>query len=170
MSDYAKLSHLPDTPPSNYDRAPEYDRYLSELDVYVPMRDGVKICIDVYRPDAEGKFPALLAFAVYNKDVQGPRLSGTLPPQPSWAPLWCGPLEAGDTRYLTSRGYVHVIGSPRATGKSEGGGSRDWDCYDLIDPYDKEEMWNTLCRVMERSALSNISGNRPASSRDGWTW
>ncbi len=133
MTDYSNLSHLPDTPPSNYDREPEYDRYISELDVHVPMRDGVKLCVDVYRPDGEGRFPALLAFAIYNKDIQGPRLAETLPPQPAWSPLWCGPLEAGDTRYLTSRGYVHVIGSPRAIGKSEGGGSRDWDCYDLIE-------------------------------------
>jgi len=28
---------------------------------------------------------------------------------------------------------VHVIGSPRGIGKSEGGGSREWDCYDLIE-------------------------------------
>jgi hypothetical protein len=42
MADYWNLSHLPDTPPSNYDREPEYDRYISELDVHVPMRDGVK--------------------------------------------------------------------------------------------------------------------------------
>ena len=32
-----------------------------------------------------------------------------------------------------SRGYVHVIGSPRGVGKSEGGGSRQWDSYDLIE-------------------------------------
>jgi hypothetical protein len=47
--------------------------------------------------------------------------------------MWAGLLEAGDTKFFVSRGYVHVIGSPRGIGKSEGGGSREWDCYDLIE-------------------------------------
>jgi len=38
-----------------------------EKDVYIPMRDGVKIAADVYRPDADGKFPALLAFSPFSK-------------------------------------------------------------------------------------------------------
>ncbi len=118
---------------SNYDRAPEYASIARDLDVMVPMRDGVKICIDVYRPDAGGKFPALLAFAIYNKDIQGPDMAQALPPQPAWSPLWTGPLEAGDTKFFVSRGYVHVIGSPRGVGKSEGGASREWDAYDLIE-------------------------------------
>ena len=108
-------------------------RVLVRCDLNVPMRDGVKICVDVYRPEASGKFPALLAFAIYNKDFQGPDMAAALPPQPAWSPLWTGPLEAGDTKFLVSRGYVHVIGSPRGVGKSEGGGSREWDCYDLIE-------------------------------------
>jgi putative hydrolase, CocE/NonD family len=32
-----------------------------------------------------------------------------------------------------SRGYVHVIGNPRSIGKSETGGSRQYDSYDLIE-------------------------------------
>ena len=52
------------------------DREIArDMDVMVPMRDGVKICVDVYRPDAPGKFPALLAFAIYNKDFQGPDMA-----------------------------------------------------------------------------------------------
>ena len=74
------------------------------------MRDGVKICVDIYRPDTTEKLPALLAFAIYNKDFQGPDVAEALPPQPAWSPLWTGPLEAGDTHFLVSRGYVHVIG------------------------------------------------------------
>ncbi len=34
-------------------------------------------------------------------------------------------MEAGDTRFFVSRGYVHVIGSPRGMHKSEDGGSRE---------------------------------------------
>ena len=47
--------------------------------------------------------------------------------------LWTGPAEAGDTRFFVARGYVHVIGNPRGIGKSEGGGSRAFDSYDLIE-------------------------------------
>ena len=32
----------------------------AEKDVFVKMRDGVRLAVDVYRPDAPGKFPALL--------------------------------------------------------------------------------------------------------------
>ena len=30
-----------------------------EENVYVTARDGVRVAIDIYRPDAPGKFPAL---------------------------------------------------------------------------------------------------------------
>ncbi len=122
-----------DQPPGDYDRQPEHVEMARETDVAVSMRDGVKLSVDVYRPQSDGRFPALLAFAVYNKDVQGPAMAETLPPQPAWSALWMGPMEAGDTHYFVSRGYAHVIGGPRGIGKSEGGGSREWDCYDLIE-------------------------------------
>jgi hypothetical protein len=122
-----------DVPPVAYDRPPAYRGMITEKDVAVPMRDGVNLSVDVYRPDAKEKFPALLAFAIYNKDFQGPDIKDVLPPQPSWSSLWMGPIEAGDTKFLTSRGYVHIIGSPRGVGKSDGGGSREWDSYDLIE-------------------------------------
>ncbi len=129
----AQLLHSAENPGPTYDRTPTFSSIARDIDVMVPMRDGVKICVDVYRPEASGKFPALLAFAIYNKDFQGPDMAAALPPQPAWSALWTGPLEAGDTKFFVSRGYVHVIGSPRGVGKSEGGGSREWDCYDLIE-------------------------------------
>jgi len=122
-----------DSPASNYDREPIYKNIIQEKDVLVRVRDGVHLCVDVYRPDSPERFPALLAFAVYNKDLQSLELTDAVPPQPAWGHLWTGPMEAGDTRFFVSRGYVHVIGSPRGIGKSEGGGSREWDSYDLIE-------------------------------------
>lgn len=128
-------SPLPCSPemPGSYDRAPQFATFRSDRDVRVPMRDGVELCVDIYRPESPDPLPALLAFAVYNKDLQAPEVSEQLPPQPAWAPLWTGCLEAGDTRFFTSRGYVHVIASPRNIGKSGGGGDRTWDSYDLIE-------------------------------------
>jgi uncharacterized protein len=122
-----------DRPPVNYDRAATYSGLIVQKDVPVPMRDGVNLSVDVYRPEASGKFPTLLAFSIYNKDLQGPDVAKALPPQPAWSTLWAGLLEAGDTKFFVSRGYVHVIGSPRGVGKSDSGGSRQWDSYDLIE-------------------------------------
>ncbi len=129
----AQVLQAGDRSPVAYDRAPAYDRMIAEKDVAVPMRDGVNLSVDIYRPDSTEKFPVLLAFAIYNKDLQGPDVAASLPPQPAWSSLWCGLMEAGDTRFFVSRGYVHVIGSPRGVFKSDGGGSRQWDSYDLIE-------------------------------------
>ena len=98
----------PDNPPSRYDREPVFDSILDERDVTVAMRDGVSLLVDVYRPDTTGKLPALLSFAIYNKDLQGPGMMASLPSQPAWSTLWAGLLEAGDTQYFVARGYVHV--------------------------------------------------------------
>ncbi|MDP2645245.1 MAG: CocE/NonD family hydrolase [Desulfobacterales bacterium] len=121
------------TPPPCYDRPPAFDTLKQDRDVMVPMRDGVHLCVDIYRPDAPEKFPALLAIAPHNKDLQAPEAAEASGPQPAWSPLWLGAQEAGDTRFLVSRGYAHVIGNVRGVGKSEDGGSAAWDCYDLIE-------------------------------------
>lgn len=122
------------SPPPHYELKPRYDKMKQERDVMVPMRDGVHLCVDIYRPDARGKFPALLAFAAaLNKDMQTPEVCEAFGPHPDWATFWYGAQEAGDTRYLVSRGYVHVIADARGAGKSEDGGSPQWDLYDLIE-------------------------------------
>ena len=94
-----KITNAADSPPSNYQRESQYEKMIQERDVMVPMRDDVQLCVDIYRPDSSEKFPALLAFAIYNKDFQGPEMAKVLPPQPAWSPLWTGTMEAGDTKY-----------------------------------------------------------------------
>lgn len=127
------LSPSGDRLPVSYDREPTYQGMIAEKDVAVPMRDGVNLSVDIYRPDTTEKLPALLAFSIYNKDLQGPDVAKALPPQPAWSSLWAGLLEAGDTKFLVSRGYIHIIGAPRGVFKSDAGGSRLWDSYDLIE-------------------------------------
>jgi uncharacterized protein len=136
----AMAGYGPYSPPPYYDRKPLYERMKWDRDVMVPMRDGVRICVDIYRPDAKGKFPALLAYAPHNKDMQTPDSCENSGPQPAWSPLWFGHQEAGDSRFFTSRGYAHVVGNPRGIGKSEDGGDVEdpwigahWDLYDLIE-------------------------------------
>ena len=104
-----------------------------EKNVYVPMRDGVRLAIDIYRPDSPGKFPALLSLSPYGKEIQ----NLPIPPQPLpesspqyKSALWDGCIEAGDTGMIVSRGYAHVIGDLRGTGDSEG---------EVVGPYPKQE-------------------------------
>ena len=107
---------------------------IEERDISVAMRDGTRLAVDVYRPDKPGKYPVLYAAALHNKDLQGPDIADILPPQPAHAPLWFGPIEAGDTRRFIANGYVHVIAQPRGSAKSEGHyGHEDTDHYDLIE-------------------------------------
>ena len=71
MSDDTKVT-LPaagDRLPVDYDRPPTHERMIAQKDVAVPMRDGINLSVDIYRPDSTEKFPVLLAFAIYNKDL-----------------------------------------------------------------------------------------------------
>lgn len=103
-----------------------------DRDIYVPMRDGVRLGVNVFRPDARGKFPALLAMSGYGKE----EMELLLPPQPlAKSAVWDGNIEAGDFNDIVPRGYVHIIGDVRGTGRSEGQfpSNEGKDCYDLIE-------------------------------------
>ncbi len=78
---------------------PQY-RTKVDKNVWVTMRDGVRLCVDIHRPDADGRFPALLSPSPYSKDVQ------KLPihEYPTDRELGNGGIEAGDTDYFVSRG------------------------------------------------------------------
>ena len=115
---------------------PVYSTEVEGIDIRVPMRDGAKLAVDVFRPLSEGRFPALLSFSAHNKFLQSPAVADAASNQPAWAPLWCGCAEGGDTTYFTSRGYAHVIGNVRGCGNSDPG--NQWvegktDAYDLIE-------------------------------------
>ena len=90
----------------------------TDKNVFVTMRDGVRIALDVHRPDAEGKFPALLGMSAYGKDLQVLPLKTQS--KGTGSQLWDGPIEAGDPQYIVPRGYAHVIGDFRGSGDSEG--------------------------------------------------
>jgi predicted acyl esterase len=38
--------------PQEYSREPSHEGMIEERDTYVAMRDGVRLCVDVYRPAA----------------------------------------------------------------------------------------------------------------------
>lgn len=121
---------------------PEYK--VKELkDVSIKARDRTPLAADVYYPDADGKFPVLLSYSCYSKDMQ------KLPvdPYPLTNRMGNGGLEAGNTEYFVSRGYVHVIVDPRGIGLSEAGGGYRFftrkeqeDGYDIVE-WIAEQPW-----------------------------
>lgn len=103
-------------------------------DIAIPMRDGIKIAADIYYPDTDGKFPALLSISPYGKEIQ----KLPLPDYQNDVRLENGVLESGNTEYFVSRGYVHIIADSRGTGFSQGAyrfyaKEEHEDGYDLIE-------------------------------------
>lgn len=93
--------------------------------VGITVRDGTVLLADLYQPDAEGKFPALVSFSPYPRQIQD-----------VGAPL--GFIEAGSTDFFVPRGYAHVIANARGTCGSGGtwtllDGQEREDLYDLIE-------------------------------------
>src|SRR3990170_3749190 len=71
-----------------------YDTMIKEYDLPVPMRDGVTLRVDVYRPHAPGKFPVLYTCAMHNKDLQLVEVAENLKVgQPAWSTQWYGIIE-----------------------------------------------------------------------------
>lgn len=89
------------------------------------MRDGVNLVADVHHPDADGRYPALIAASPYPRQMQD-----------LGAPA--GFIEAGATDFWVSRGYVHVIANVRGTGGS-GGTFGFFDAQERRDMYDLVE-------------------------------
>ncbi len=76
--------------------------------VSIPLADGTVLSGDLYRPKADGSYPALIAWSPYTKELQSTGL-----------PL---PInEVGVVGYIVTRGYCHLTVNARGTGKSAGG-------------------------------------------------
>ena len=102
--------------------------------VTLTARDGTVLACDVYRPQAPGRYPALLSYSHYGKDLQ--RVTGKRSPLNPL--IGNGGLEAGDSEYFVTRGYVHVIADARGSGDSAGeycyqGLNEQTDGYDIIE-------------------------------------
>jgi putative CocE/NonD family hydrolase len=81
-------------------KQPETSVYgvIEELDVKVPMRDGVRLSTNIYRPDSPGKYPVLLMRSPYGNGGAGNT----------------------ETAYAVNRGYVVVLQDTRGRYESEG--------------------------------------------------
>lgn len=103
-----------------------------ERDVRIPVRDGTILVGDLFRPDAPGRFPAILGVHPYNTELQ------TAPLRPVGYGNLRGFIEAGYPPFYVRRGYAHLIFNVRGTGKSQGvyqfmGPQEALDTYDAIE-------------------------------------
>ncbi|MSQ51647.1 MAG: CocE/NonD family hydrolase [Betaproteobacteria bacterium] len=94
--------------------------------VYVTMRDGVRLAIDIFMPEKDGKYPALLSTSPYMKDIQRK------------PPHWSHAIESGATAFYVPKGYIHVVAQGRGAGLSQGrwewfGNAERTDGYDMIE-------------------------------------
>lgn len=76
---------------------------IIETDVRVPMRDGIQLASDVFRPVGDDPHPVLLIRTPYNRSNRG-----------VWGPLLF------DFEDAVTRGYVVVAQDCRGTGSSDG--------------------------------------------------
>jgi uncharacterized protein len=118
---------LPEGFPADRLSKPQY-KMVVERDVFVTMRDGVRVACDVFRPESPGEFPALYATSGYQKDLE-------------YLPQW--PVfhfrETNDIEWFVSRGYVYVHHDVRGTGKSVEGEFRLFSQEEQNDHYDMVE-------------------------------
>ena len=119
---------LPEDFPADKLSQPKYDMIV-EKNVYVTMRDGIKVAVDVFRPDAEGEFPAIFMSTGYMKEM-----THHLSDIPTFHFV-----ETNDPYYFVSRGYVVTIQDQRGTGDSTEG---TWEVY-------SEEVQNDLYDCIE---------------------
>lgn len=113
----------------------QYEMGAWEKQVPVTARDGTQLYVDVCRPKAAGKFPALLSMSPYGREIQH-----LAPPagRESDYTRGTGGIESGMTDYFVPRGYVHVHGDPRGIGRSGGdythfGEQEQQDGADMIE-------------------------------------
>lgn len=110
---------------------------LLERDVPIMLRDSVTIYADVSRPVEEGKYPAILAWSPYGKEIGGQMLDDV--PMRSGVPVSATSglekFEGPDPAYWVSHGYVVVNVDKRGAYMSEGN-LLYWGHEDALDGCD----------------------------------
>ncbi|MDD5702912.1 MAG: CocE/NonD family hydrolase, partial [Dehalococcoidales bacterium] len=118
---------------------------VTERDIKVPMSDGIKVNVNVFRPDSSEKFPALVGLAPFPLDFQD---DYTWPSAARSSRVRGVPsvnIESIPRDFFVRRGYVKVVGASRGSGLSEGVYQyccprEVQDNYDLIE-WAAEQPW-----------------------------
>ncbi len=105
-----------------------------------PMRDGVKLSVDFYRPEGTGRHPAILIHTPYSNNA------------PGWT---------ARARWFARRGYLVAISDCRGRFDSEG----DWDPFGAKHKTDGHDLVEWLARQPGCSGKVGMMG----PSYMGWT-
>ncbi|PYH94763.1 alpha/beta-hydrolase [Aspergillus ellipticus CBS 707.79] len=144
------LEWFPLTPPE--DHPPKGPYVIFEQDVAIPLRDGIKIYTDIFRPvDSDTtRVPAIIPWSPYGKTGTGPQSYDSMAPfraglakSPEWVP----------------RGYAIINVDARGAGNSESnisfwGQQEAEDIYDTIDWISKQPWCNGSVGMAGNSWLS----------------
>ncbi|MFZ1152874.1 MAG: CocE/NonD family hydrolase [Xanthobacteraceae bacterium] len=106
---------------------------LVDKDVDVPMRDGVRLKADIFRPHDSGKFPAILNLGPYQKDKLWLVPETLEEKQNEWM-NW----ETINPEWWVPHGYAAVRIDARGSGKSPGQYD-PWSLAEAVDFYDAME-------------------------------
>ena len=114
---------------------------IVERDVRIVMKDGTEISADIFRPDSNEKFPAVLGIHPYPQQPQTAPIkpnsfSSVTFPHPG-EEKGRGWIESGDPNFLVRRGYVQVVANVRGTGKSGGK-------YDFMGPQEIQDTYEVI--------------------------
>jgi len=90
-----------------------FERWTSELELFVTMRDGVRLSTDVYRPEgAEGPLPTVLVRTPYDKSRGTPGLMEQLFLRRGYAVV----VQSERGRYFSEGRYAHYLEGARHDG------------------------------------------------------
>lgn len=90
----------------------------------IPMRDGVSLLADLSQPDADGRFPAIVSFSPYPRQLQDVE-----------APVFF--VEAGRSDFFVPRGYAHIIVNARGTSGSGG-------TWTMFDQQERDDLYDVI--------------------------
>lgn len=93
-------------------------------DCEILVRDGVTLLADLYQPDAEGRFPAIISFSPYPRQIQDVE-----------APVFF--VEAGRSDFFVPRGYVQIIVNARGTSGSGG-------TWTMFDQQERDDLYDVI--------------------------
>ncbi|WEK43964.1 MAG: CocE/NonD family hydrolase [Candidatus Sphingomonas colombiensis] len=125
-------------------------KVVIEKNVPVPMRDGVKLAADVYRPDAPGKFPVIVLRTPYNK---------------------ASPDEIANSTWYAERGYVVVnedvrgrfaSGGDYYTYRHEARDGYDTDAWAATQPWSSGKLGTLGGSYLGYTGLTQAIGGHPA--------
>lgn len=148
--------------PRTYEAAPGI---ICEQDAAVPMRDGVVLYADIYRPaDTGEKVPAILAWSNYGKrpnEFRPKELAGFTPGVPQGTISEMAKFEAADPAFWCPNGYAVINVDIRGIGFSGGyhdqfGHQDGEDGYDFIE-WVAEQPWSNGKVAMAGSSALAIS-------------